>query len=123
MNTETKFVERYVSLCSLLCKNESDYTKQKVKIHNKAMAELRSLVDEISADMYLADNIYGKLLHCEESFVQQSAATDCLSLKIHTKQAVKILKRISKYGNRMDAMAAKRTLLIWGGKLDPNDPF
>lgn len=123
MNTETAMVEKYISLCSLQCRNESDYTKKKVKIHNKAVTELRRLVEDICADAQIARNVYERLLHSEDAFVQQSAATDCLTLNIHTGQAVKILKHISKYGNRMDSMTAKRTLLVWSGKLDPNAPF
>ena len=123
MNEETVLVEKYINLCSLLCKDEEDYSRDRIKIHNKAMAELKRLADEIGADMPLAAKVYETLLYSQDAFIQQSAATDCLQLKIHINQAIKTLKRIQKNGGRMAAMTAKRTLLIWNGKLNPDDPF
>lgn len=123
MNNEEKLIQKYISLCDLMCKEDADYTTQKVRTHNQAMKKMQSLTRNLSSDISLADNVYAVLLRHEDSFIQQSAATECLSLNIHIEDALSILKQISKKGNRMAAMAAKRTLLIWNGQLNPNDPF
>lgn len=123
MNNEEKLIERYVHLCKLMCREASDYTEERVKIHNRAMKEMQDLTETIRSDMSMANKVYAALLEHGDSLVQQSAATECLSLKIHMKPALTVLKRISRKGNRMAAMAAKRTLLIWKGRLNPNDPY
>jgi hypothetical protein len=87
------------------------------------MGELSQLRQALHADPDLAKAVYAILLTHEDGYVQQSAASDCLSLNIHTKEAVHILKRIKRYGDSMSSMAAKRTLLIWEGKLDPAAPY
>ena len=116
-------VEEYIMLCSQLCKKAEDYTKEKVARHNVAMKKLNKLKKNMYMVPELAENVYRVLLNCEESYVQQTAATDCLMINIHVDASVKILKRISSCGDRMSAMGAKRTLLIWEGKLSPSDPF
>lgn len=73
--------------------------------------------------------VWGVNMSIEEKLMDQyiglcgAAATECLSIKIHTKCALRILKEISKKGSRMSAMASKRTLLIWNRKINLNDPF
>lgn len=116
-------VDKYVILCSQLCKTEEDYTKEKVSKHNIAMRKINKLKKSMYANPQLAEGVYGILLKCEDIYIQQTAATDCLLLKIHIDESIKILKRISKCSNRMLSMGAKRTLLIWEGKLNPYDPY
>lgn len=72
--------------------------------------------------------VWGVNMSIEEKLMDQyiglcGAATECLSIKIHTKCALRILKEISKKGSRMSAMESKRTLLIWNRKINLNDPF
>jgi predicted nucleic acid-binding OB-fold protein len=123
MNIEEKLIEEYIRLCNLMCKEASDYTNEKVKVHNNAMKQMQSLTQTLRADMDLASKVYAVLLEHEDCFIRQSAATECLSIKIHTKHAISILKEIGKKGNKMAAMAAKRTLLIYKGKMNPDAPF
>ena len=125
MNTNNvrSFVDEYILLCTQLCKKADDYTKENVAKHNKAMKKLNVLRKEMYNDIQFAERVYKALLYHPEVYVQQSAATDCLRLNIHTNDSVKILKNICKQGDRMSSMSAKRTLLIWEGKLNPNDPF
>ena len=117
------YVDEYIMLCSQLCKKAEDYTKEKVAKHNIAMRKLTKLKEGMYIDDQLTENVYSILLNCEDGYVQQTAATDCLLLNIHVDTSVEILKKISRGGNRMSAMGAKRTLLIWEGKLSPSDPF
>ena len=77
----------------------------------------------MNTDSQLTESVYSLLLNCEDIYVQQSAATDCLLLKIHIDASVKILKKVSRSRNRMLSMEAKRALLIWKGKIGPYDPF
>lgn len=119
------YAKEYIMLCSQLCKKAEDYTKIKVRKHNKAIDKLNQIREEMSKDQELTEEVYRILLGCEDSYVQKSAASDCLRLNIHvhTKIALKIIKKTIRHGDRMAAMGATRTLKIWKGKLDPNDPF
>ena len=110
-------------LCSQFCKEAEDYTKENVANHNKAIKKMNTLKKNIHDNAQLKEAVYGILLSNEDTYVRQSAATDCLLMGIHIDAAVQILKNICKYGDRMSAMGAKRALLIWEGKLDPNDPY
>lgn len=124
MNNVIRLFEDYIKYHSKLCnKREDYYSKKNVLIHNKAMRKLIALREEIAADMDTANEVYKLLLSCENIYVQQSAASDCLKLNIHVDQSLQILKDIIENGDRMQSMAAKRMLLIWEGKLDPNSPF
>lgn len=118
-----RYVDEYVLLCGQLCMTADDYTKQNVKRHNQAMTKMMRLTEQLRDDIPVAVVVYGELLNYENLFVKQCAASDCLSLGIHTDQAVKVLKMICRKGEKMAAMAAKRSLEIWKGKLDPNAPF
>lgn len=117
------YVKEYIMLCSQMCKMPEDYTKENVKRHNIAMRKLNKLKESIHIDNELTENVYRILLECEDAYVQQTAATDCLQLNIYVDDSVEILKKISRCGDKMSAMGAKRTLLIWEGKLNPRDPF
>ena len=117
------YVDEYIILCSQLCKKAEDYTKEKVAKHNMAMKKIEKLKKHMYLDAQLTESVYSILLNCKDPYVQQTAATDCLLLKIHVDASVKILKSISRCGDRMSAMEAKRTLLIWKGKINPSDPF
>ena len=118
-----KYVDEYVSLCTKLCQKAEDYTPKNVAQHNKAMGELSQLRQALHADPDLAKAVYAILLTHEDGYVQQSAASACLSLNIHAKESVRVLKHIKRHGDSMSATAAKRTLLIWEGKLDPSEAF
>lgn len=119
-----QYVYEYVSLCGQMCKSADDYTSQKnVRQHNQAMTKMMRLTEQLRDDISVARVVYGELLDYEDLFVRQCAASDCLGLGIHTDQAVKVLKMICRKDDRMAAMAAKRSLAIWKGKLDPNSAF
>ena len=118
-----RYIDEYVLLCGQLCKAADDYTKQKVKQHNQAMLKLLQLTEELCDDMPMAMEVYDELLKHEDLHIKHYAASDCLRIGIHTRQAVKVLKMVCRKGNRIAAMAAKRSLAIWKGKLDPNEPF
>ena len=117
------YVDKYIMLCSQLCKTVEDYTNKKVAKHNRAVKKLIKLKEQMYADDELTEKVYKILLSYEDTHVQQSAATDCLRLNIYTYTSVKILKSIIQNGDRMSAMGAERTLLIWEGKLSPDKPF
>ena len=117
------YVEKYVLYCSQLCRDEDDYTKEKVKKHNQAMKSLNKLKEEIGIDIQLKNSVYSMLLNNSDIYVQQSAATDCLNNDIHITESLKILKRISNSRDRMASMEAKRILRIWKGEISPDDPF
>ena len=89
------YAKEYIMLCSQLCKKAEDYTKIKVRKHNKAIDKLNQIREEMSKDQELTEEVYRILLGCEDSYVQQSAASDCLRLNIHvhTKIALKIIKK------------------------------
>ena len=117
------YVNEYVKLCSQLCKKEEDYTKENILLHNKAMKRLIKLKEKMYLDSQITSDVYDKLLCSNDPYIKQDAATECLSLRIHTDASLAILKEIVRSGERMSAMSAKRTLLIWEGKLDPDSPF
>lgn len=124
MNNVIRLFDDYIKYHSRLCNEMEDYySKRKVLVHNKAMRKLIALREEIAADMDAANEVYKLLLSYENMYVQQSAASDCLNLNILVDQSLQILKDRIKNGDRMHSMAAKRVLLIWEGKLDPNSPF
>ena len=116
-------VDEYIALCSRLCRKPEDYTKEKVAMHNKCMKKLNALKKDMYTDVQLTECVYSVLLNHKDIYVQQSAATDCLTLNIHISKAIGILKWIIQHGDRMSAMGAKRTLLIWEGKIRASDPF
>ena len=118
-----QYIDEYVSLCGQMCKSAEDYTNQNVKRHNHAMKDMLRLVDQLHKDTQLLLSVYNELLKHEDMFVKHCAAADCLRFGVHTDQAVKVLKMVCRKGDRMEAFAAKRSLKIWEGKLDPNDPF
>lgn len=117
------YVDEYIMHCSELCKKVEDYTKEKVAQNNRAVKKLNKLRENMHMDIELTKEVYKILLNYEDIHIQQSAATDCLRLNIYTNTSVKILKSISQSGDRMSAMGAERTLLIWEGKLSPDKPF
>ena len=117
------YVQTYVNLCSLLCKEPEDYSPENVIVHNQAMKELLRLTESLQKDMLLALDVYAALLEHEDIYVRHAAATDCLSLNIHIKRAVRVLKIICWTGSKSSKMAAKRVLKIWRKKLTPDQPF
>jgi len=115
-------VDQYIRLCSQLCQKPSDYTKENVRKHNKAMRELLRLTDKIKRSPEIMGAVFSVLLNQSDAYVRQNAATTCLNMGIHTAKAVGILEQISKSKDRMAAMGAQRTLRIWKGELDANSP-
>ena len=118
-----KFVDEYIALCGQLCQKAEDYTRENVVTHNRAVKKLNSLKERAHVDRDFAEKMYHALLTHNDMYVRQDAATECLFLNIHIATSLEILKKISRGKERMAAMGAKRTLLIWEGKLDPRDPF
>ena len=108
-----KYVDDYILLCSKLCKDSNDYNRSKVQQNNRAYKKLTRLKLEISKDIATALNVYSILLNDQNVFIQQSAATDCLKLNIHIEESVHVLRNISHSTDRMRAISAKRTLLVW----------
>jgi len=121
--TKEEYIAKYIDSFSKLCKKPEDYTRCKVKSHNRAMRELIALEDELSQDVELTEEVFSALLENEDSYIQQNIAGRCLSLNLHIKKSVEILERTSENGDRMSAMGAERTLKIWRGELKPDAPF
>lgn len=122
-NDLNEFVDEYIALCGQLCKKAEDYTRENVVTHNRAIKKLNALKDRAHADRYFAETMYHALLSQNDMYVRQDAATECLLLNIHISTSLEILKEISQGRDKTAALVAKRTLLIWEGKLNPNDPF
>ena len=118
-----EIIDEYVELCSHMCKTADDYTPEKVAENNKVMRRKNELIHSFYTSEVIAKEVYGKLLDHPDAFVRQCAATDCLFQVIHVERALRILKDIRRHGDRMSAMAAKRTILVWKGKLNPDEPF
>ena len=118
-----EIIDEYVELCSHISKTADDYTKETVAENNKAMRRMNELTQKLNSDKNVANEVYGVLLDHADTHVRQCAATDCLFQIIHVERALKILKDIRRHGDKMSAMAAKRTILIWKGQLNPDDPF
>ena len=118
------YIEKYVLLCSKMCKKPDDYLdKKNVKKHNEAMKSLNKLTEELYKNTQLSCEVYYVLLNCEDDYVKMCAAADCLKLEIYVKDALKILKRISRSKDKMASMSAERILLVYKGKLAPDEPF
>ena len=114
---------RYMEISSQLCKKPSDYTKEHIRRHNRAMKERMGLAETIAGNLTLAQQVYRILLSQNDLYIRQSAATDCLNLGIHTVQSVEILTEISGSQNRMAAMGAQRALAVWRGEISASEPF
>jgi len=123
MMTKDEYIKKYISLRSKVCVKPEDYTKSKIKTHNKAVLELISLVNEIRKNNDLSEEVFSVLLDNEDIYIQQSAATDCLNLNLHVIKAIEILERVKKKGDRMAAMGAERTLKVWRGEIKSDKPF
>ena len=120
--TKDEYIEKIICLRSKLCQKPDDYTKSKVKIHNKAVRELIATENELGKDIDLAEQVYAVLIESEDMYIKQCAATACLFLNIHIKKAVKILEHQIKRGEVWEAMSAERQLKIWRGEISHNDP-
>ena len=118
-----EYVEKYISLCSMLCKSPDDYNKNKVNNHNKAIRKLITLREELSKNDILSYKVYSILLENADIYIRQSAATECLNLNIHIEKSEQLLEYIIQKGERMASMGAERTLKIWRGEIKPTDPF
>ena len=120
--TKEEYIEKIIQLSSQLCQKPDDYTKNKVKEHNKAARKLTVLENALANDIEMAKEVFGELLESENMFIKQNAATHCLELSLHIKKSVKILEHICKKGEVWNAMGAERQLKIWRGEIEPDDP-
>ena len=118
-----QYIEEYIRLSGFLAKKPSDYTKKTTKKHNKAMKQLLLLEKDLSKNLQLATEVYSILLNNEDLYIKQSAATECLDLRICVDQSIEVLEYIRQNGERMASMGADRILRIWRGELDPSKPF
>lgn len=121
--TKNEFIEKIVYLNSQFCKRPDDYTKERVKIHNKAAKKLNVIENALCNDIEMATLVYGELMDSEDNFTRSNAAAWSLELKINTEKAIKVLKNLKKHGDEWEAMGAERLLKIWRGEIGPDDPF
>ena len=117
-----EYIEKIIYLNSQLFKSPDDYTKEKVKEHNKAARKLAALERTLVNDMEMAREVYGELLNSKDNFTRSNAAAWCLQLKIHTDKAIKVFEYLKKHGKRWEVMGAERQLKIWSGEIGPNEP-
>lgn len=108
---------KFLDLCERCCHKPEDYTKEKVKQHNKATRELFALSKEISQDQELATGVFAVLLQSEDAFVRTTAAAHCLKYGFHEQQAEKLLEKTSKGKDKMAAFSAEMTLSVWRGEV------
>ena len=119
-----EYVNAYRLLCSQLMIASDDFDEKNVQRHNRAMQRLIALQESMKEDGINTVEIYARLLNDEDIGVRQNAAIDCLlDLHIHTKQSLKILRWIGRHGDVAQKADVKRALLIWKGKLRPDEPF
>ena len=111
-----EYVEKYLEICSALCKNPDDYTKANVKRHNEAMVELQSFVEELVKDREKAEKVFAELMDNEDIAVQASVCGNCLKYDILTEKAEKRLKKISRSKN-YHSFGAEMTLKVWRGEI------
>jgi len=120
--TKEEYIEKIIHFNSQLCQKPDDYTKEKVKGHNKAARKLFALENALANDIEMAGEVYRELMENEDKFTKSNAAVRCLQLKIHTDKALEIIEYRRKHGERWEAMGAERQLKIWRGEIGPNDP-
>ena len=120
--TKDEYIERILHLNSQLCQKPDDYSKEKVKGHNKAARKLTALENILVNDIEMAGEVYGELMESEDKFIKSNAAVRCLQLKIHIDKAIEIFEYLSKHGESWEVMGAERQLKIWRGEISPNDP-
>ena len=121
--TKERYVKKYIELYAKLCKNPDDYAdKSKIRKNNKAARALYVLDSELRKDIVLMEKVYSDLLENEDKCIRQSTASGCLAANLHIKRSVEILEHIARSNDRWEAMPAERTLKIWRGEIDPNDP-
>jgi len=120
--TKEEYIEEIIHLSSQLCQKPDDYTKEKVKVHNKAARKLTALENTLDNDLEMAGEVYAELLDNEDTYIKQRSAAACLHLNLHIKKSVKILEYLRKHGERWETMGAERQLKIWRGEIGPNDP-
>lgn len=116
------YIEKYVELCGSLCKVAEDYTRAKVRKHNRAMKQLISMEKELREDVALEKEVYAALLSSGDECVRQTAAGCCLKCNLHIERAVEVLEEIRSKGERMAAMGAEFALGVWRGEIDPRKP-
>lgn len=120
--TKNEYIEKIIYLNSQFCKKPDDYTRDRVKVHNKAAKKLNLIEDELCNDIEMATLVYGELMDNEDNFTKSNAAAWSLELKINTDKAKKVLNHLIKHGDEWEALGAKRQLKILRGEIGPDDP-
>lgn len=78
-----------------LCFNLFGETKAEVKRNNKSVDKLIQIFESIRTREEYAQQIYMDLLNYNDDRVRFEAAICCLKLKMHIKEAERVLKNIS----------------------------
>ena len=119
------YVEKYIQYRSKMCQSPDDYGIINTRVHNKAVDNLNSLIAEMLKDIDVTKKVYSILLENENSFIQQNSAGECLELTppIHVEKSIEILEHTIQYGEIWEIMGAERTLKIWRGEINPDDPW
>jgi hypothetical protein len=123
VRAKEEYIEQYINLCSMLCKEPEDYTKSRVRGHNKAMRELIALDGELSGNAGLLEKAYFELLEDEDIYVQLTVAARCLNLGFHVDRAAEILEFIREKGDGLYCAYAERVLKVWRGEIRGDEAF
>lgn len=97
-----------------LCSNLFGETKSEIKRNNKSVDELIRIFEELRSDEERAQRLYMDLMNYDDDKVCFEAATCCLKLKRNTKEAEKVLERISRLNpNPLIRFSAEKVLEVW----------
>lgn len=88
-----QIIEQYICYAEIegQTKLDGDY-----KLGNKMVAKLNKLYDAIQGDEELAKTVLWQVMHSDSGRARGIAACDALRLRIHIKEALKVLKQESK---------------------------
>lgn len=112
MNEE--YIEKFINLCTILCKKKEDYTKTNILKHNKAMKKLAEIYNKLSNDKNNAEIIYNKLMNTDDENTRAIAASHSLSLNINLDKAQEVLNNIIENNNNpFEKFNAEMTLKVW----------
>lgn len=108
-------IDKFKAVFILQRKTISDaLSKGDYKANNIAMKKLQSLFKKLETDLNTAELILSDLLLHPDISVQIGAAVFCLSLRIRTNEAERILgSASSNCANKLLAFNARMTLEIW----------
>ena len=97
-----------------LCSNLFGETKAEVRKSNKSVDELIRIFEEVRPNEERAQRLYMDLMNYDDDKVCFEAATCCLKLKRNTKEAEKVLERISQSNpNPLIRFSAEKVLEVW----------